>query len=70
MLMEAIEKEKKYYIELGEKRGEKMGEQKGRMLEKLSIARALLLRDYSIEEICKITELPEKTVLKLKNELQ
>lgn len=54
---------------IGEKRGEKRGKKCGIELGKIEVAKKLLKKDYTIEEIVGITELSRKKVKELENKI-
>ena len=55
------------WIDEGKQYGRKEGRQEGERLNKLEIARNMLLRDYSIEEVAVITGLKEEEIKRLIN---
>ncbi len=52
----------------GRQEGWQKGRQEGERLNKLEIARNMLLRDYSIEEVAVITGLKEEEIKRLINQ--
>jgi len=57
----------RYFLVLGEKKGEKNGKKKGILIGKMQTAKKLLEKGISIDIISESTELPKEEILKLQN---
>lgn len=69
-MCDALKEIREEGIQIGEKKGMQIGEKKGREETMQTIARKLLRKNHPIPFITELTDLSEKDVLKLKDELK